>query len=102
MCINLCMFGIFLLQKMESWLLHLEETVHNAVYLCSMEAILASEERQRKQWVFDHPAQAKLGASQTWWVLDVEMASARLKESLATSPGGLSGMDIPFLFIDRK
>ncbi|TRZ18424.1 hypothetical protein HGM15179_008665 [Zosterops borbonicus] len=34
---------------MESWLLHLEETIRNAVYLCSMEAILAYEERQRKQ-----------------------------------------------------
>lgn len=103
MCINLCMFGIFLLQKMESWLLHLEETVHNAVYLCSMEAILAYEGRQRKQWVFDHPSQAKLGASQTWWVLDVEMASARLKENLATALEDCQVWISPFcLLIENK
>lgn len=41
--------GVFLLQKVESLLLHLEETAYSAVHLCSMEATLAYEERQREQ-----------------------------------------------------
>uniref|UniRef100_A0A8C0VBU6 Uncharacterized protein n=1 Tax=Cyanistes caeruleus TaxID=156563 RepID=A0A8C0VBU6_CYACU len=41
-------WGFFFLQKLKSWLLCFEETIHNAVHLCSLEAILACEERQRE------------------------------------------------------
>lgn len=50
-----------------------------------MEAVLAYEEKQREQWVFDYPAQAALTGSQIWWVSDVEMAFSRLEEGLASA-----------------
>lgn len=61
-----------MLQKVEPWLLPLEETVHNAEYLRSMEATLAYEERQEGTASFWPPDQGELSASQTWWVLDVK------------------------------
>ncbi|KAM9302491.1 LOW QUALITY PROTEIN: dynein axonemal heavy chain 11 [Morus bassanus] len=56
-------------------------TVHNYI----MEAILAYEEKQREQWVFDDPAQVALTGSQIWWVSDVAMAFSRLVEGLASA-----------------
>lgn len=79
------MFGEGVLQKVESWWQHREETLHKTVHLYIMEAILAYEEKQREQWGFDYAAQVALTGSQIWWVSDVEMAFSRLEEGLASA-----------------
>ncbi|KAM7123899.1 LOW QUALITY PROTEIN: dynein axonemal heavy chain 11 [Ciconia maguari] len=71
--------------QVESWLQCLEETGHKTVRFCILEAILADEEKQREQWVFDYPAQVALTGSQIWWISDVEMAFSRLEEGLASA-----------------
>lgn len=79
------MFGEGVLQKVESWWQHREETLHKTVHLYIMEAIPAYEEKQREQWGFDYAAQVALTGSQIWWVSDVEMAFSRLEEGLASA-----------------
>lgn len=68
-----------MLQKVEPWLLPLEETVHNAEYLCSMEATLAYEERQEGTASFWPPDQGEPVGFRC------KMAFGRLKESLVTA-----------------
>lgn len=75
----------FFLQKVESWLWHLEETVHKMLRLCFMEVIVAYEGKHREQWSFDSPAQVALTGSQIWWVSDVEMAFDGLEEGLVSA-----------------
>ncbi|XP_074007007.1 dynein axonemal heavy chain 11-like [Numenius arquata] len=72
----------------ESWLQHLEETVHESVRPSIKEVILACEEKQREQWGFDYPAQVALGGSQIWWFSDVETAFFRLEEGSASALKG--------------
>uniref|UniRef100_A0A8D0EJ11 Uncharacterized protein n=1 Tax=Strix occidentalis caurina TaxID=311401 RepID=A0A8D0EJ11_STROC len=75
------MFRVFFLQKVESWLQHLEDTVHKTVRLCIVEVMLAYEEKQREQWVFDCPAQVMLKYNNGRWYWD---------------PSGLRGLPKPF------
>lgn len=75
-----------LLQKVETWLLRLEETMKGTVRHSITEAIAAYEEKPRELWILDFPAQVALTGSQIWWTTDVVIAFSRLEGSGLSSP----------------
>lgn len=79
------MFHFHLLQKVETWLLHLEQTMQETVRHSITEAIAAYEEKPRDLWIFDFPAQVALTSSQIWWTTDVGIAFSRLEEGYETA-----------------
>uniref|UniRef100_A0A8C4MX33 Dynein axonemal heavy chain 11 n=1 Tax=Equus asinus asinus TaxID=83772 RepID=A0A8C4MX33_EQUAS len=69
----------------ETWLLHLEQTMQETVRHSITEAIAAYEEKPRDLWIFDFPAQVALTSSQIWWTTDVGIAFSRLEEGYETA-----------------
>lgn len=74
-----------MLQKVETWLLRLEETMQGTVRRSITEAIAAYEEKPRELWILDFPAQVALTGSQIWWTTDVVIAFSRLEEGYETA-----------------
>ncbi|XP_074840744.1 dynein axonemal heavy chain 11 isoform X2 [Carettochelys insculpta] len=71
--------------QVETWLQHLEDTMHKTIHCYIIEAIAAYEEKPREHWIFDYPAQVALTSSQIWWTTDVGIAFNRLEEGCETA-----------------
>ncbi|KAL1791277.1 dynein heavy chain 11, axonemal [Sigmodon hispidus] len=78
-------FEVFYEKEVESWLLHLEQTMKETVRQAIAEAIAAYEEKSREVWILDFPAQVALTGSQIWWTTDVGIAFSRLEEGYETA-----------------
>nr|NP_001262793.1 dynein heavy chain at 93AB, isoform C [Drosophila melanogaster]AGB96173.1 dynein heavy chain at 93AB, isoform C [Drosophila melanogaster] len=64
----------------EVWLNRIQAAMRASLRHYVMEAVIAYEEKQREQWLFDYPAQVSLCGSQIWWSTEVNIAFSRLEE----------------------
>ncbi|KAH0629591.1 hypothetical protein JD844_011790, partial [Phrynosoma platyrhinos] len=66
--------------QVENWLNSVLDHMRATVRHEMTEAMMASEEKSREQWLFDYPAQVALTCTQVWWTTEVGIAFARLEE----------------------
>ncbi|KAL9897380.1 dynein heavy chain at 93AB [Glossina fuscipes fuscipes] len=64
----------------EVWLNRIQAAMRSSLRHYVTEAVVAYEEKQREQWLFDYPAQVSLCGSQIWWSTEVNIAFSRLEE----------------------
>ncbi|KAI8120795.1 ciliary, Dynein beta chain [Lucilia cuprina] len=64
----------------EVWLNRIQAAMRASLRFYVSEAVVAYEEKQREQWLFDYPAQVSLCGSQIWWSTEVNIAFSRLEE----------------------
>ncbi|TMW50187.1 hypothetical protein DOY81_004746 [Sarcophaga bullata] len=64
----------------EVWLNRIQAAMRASLRYYVAEAVVAYEEKQREQWLFDYPAQVSLCGSQIWWSTEVNIAFSRLEE----------------------
>ncbi|KAM7360514.1 dynein heavy chain at 93AB isoform 2-T2 [Cochliomyia hominivorax] len=64
----------------EVWLNRIQAAMRASLRYYVSEAVVAYEEKQREQWLFDYPAQVSLCGSQIWWSTEVNIAFSRLEE----------------------
>ncbi|KAK5851425.1 hypothetical protein PBY51_002220 [Eleginops maclovinus] len=66
--------------QVELWLNRVLDSMRSTVRHELSNAVTASEDKPREQWLFDYPAQVALTCTQIWWTSDVGMAFVRLEE----------------------
>lgn len=71
--------------RVEDWLNHLLEVHRDTLRDILAEAVVTYEEKPRRDWVFDYPAQVSLTGTQIWWATEVNIAFARLEEGFETA-----------------
>lgn len=64
----------------EVWLNRIQSAMRSSLRFYISEAVVAYEEKQREQWLFDYPAQVSLCGTQIWWTTEVNIAFGRLEE----------------------
>ncbi|XP_055848919.1 dynein beta chain, ciliary isoform X2 [Episyrphus balteatus] len=64
----------------EVWLNRIQDAMRASLRHYITESVVAYEEKQREQWLFDYPAQVSLCVSQIWWSTEVNIAFGRLEE----------------------
>ncbi|XP_061390860.1 dynein beta chain, ciliary isoform X1 [Musca vetustissima] len=64
----------------EVWLNRIQAAMRVSLRHYIGDAVVAYEEKQREQWLFDYPAQVSLCGSQIWWSTEVNIAFSRLEE----------------------
>ncbi|XP_067615922.1 dynein beta chain, ciliary [Eurosta solidaginis] len=64
----------------EVWLNRIQSAMRASLRHYVSEAVVAYEEKQREQWLFEYPAQVSLCGSQIWWSTEVNIAFGRLEE----------------------
>ncbi|EDQ88776.1 outer dynein arm heavy chain beta [Monosiga brevicollis MX1] len=71
--------------RVEDWLNGILDMHRQTLQDIMAEAIVSYEEKPRKDWVFDYPAQMSLTGVQVWWATEVSLAFARLEEGFETA-----------------
>ena len=66
--------------QVEQWLNKLLERMQATIRHEFMESVVAYEDKQREQWLFEYPAQVALAGTQIWWTTEVNISFARLEE----------------------
>ncbi|GCC26775.1 hypothetical protein chiPu_0005195 [Chiloscyllium punctatum] len=66
--------------QVEVWLNRVLDSMRETVRHEMTEGVVAYEEKQRDQWLFDYPAQVALSCTQIWWTTEVGISFARLEE----------------------
>ncbi|MCJ8738612.1 hypothetical protein PDJAM_G00037770 [Pangasius djambal] len=71
--------------QVETWLNRVLERMVETLRVKFEDAVTSYEKKPREQWLFDHPAQIALAATQIWWTNEVGNALARLEEGYETA-----------------
>ena len=71
--------------RVEDWLNHLLDVHCDTLRDILAEAVVTYEEKPRRDWVFDNPAQISLTGTQIWWATEVTIAFSRLEEGFETA-----------------
>ncbi|KAG7325031.1 hypothetical protein KOW79_011347 [Hemibagrus wyckioides] len=71
--------------QVETWLNRLLERMVETLRVEFGEAVISYEKKPREHWLFDHPAQVALAATQIWWTSEVGNALARLEMGYETA-----------------
>ncbi|EGD79180.1 outer dynein arm heavy chain beta [Salpingoeca rosetta] len=71
--------------RVEDWLNHLLDVHRDTLRDILAEAVVGYEEKPRREWVFDYPAQISLTGTQIWWATEVTIAFSRLEEGFETA-----------------
>ncbi|TSL75253.1 Dynein heavy chain 17, axonemal [Bagarius yarrelli] len=66
--------------QVETWLNRVLERMVETLRVKFEDAVTSYEKKPREQWLFDHPAQIALAATQIWWTKEVGISLAKLEE----------------------